>query len=58
MKYDLERHIKYKSKLVEAVWDQREAKWNLKIDQAGYGEFHDQCDVLVNASGILKYEAE
>jgi cation diffusion facilitator CzcD-associated flavoprotein CzcO len=52
-KYDLETNIKYKSKLVAAAWNEDEARWHLKVNVEGH-EIDDQCDVLVNAGGVLK----
>ena len=53
-KYKLDRHVQLRSKLLESAWDEGSGKWLLKIDQDGQIK-EDECDVLINASGFLKY---
>lgn len=53
-KYDLARDIVFNSKVVEAIWNQGRGKWELKIEQEGRFIW-DECDIFINASGILKW---
>lgn len=52
--YDLERNIKYNSKLIGAAWNEETARWRLQVKIDGQ-EIDDECDILVNAAGALKY---
>ena len=62
-KWNLDKHIKFNHKLVSAIWDESAATWKLELEytqedgtESGVTQIvHDQCDVLINASGILKY---
>ena len=39
----------------KADWDEESGKWNLDVtDLAQDRSFKDQCDVFINAGGILK----
>jgi cation diffusion facilitator CzcD-associated flavoprotein CzcO len=53
-KHDLEKHIKYKHMVQSATWDEENGVWNLVIEGPD-GIIEDQCEILVNGSGILKY---
>ena len=39
--------------VTDSIWDEERGKWKIKIDQDGE-IIDDECDVLVNASGVLK----
>lgn len=52
-KYNLDKNISYESKVIESIWDDDEGKWKLKI-QKGDKVIEDACEVLLDASGILK----
>ena len=52
-KYDLEKHIKYKHSIEYARWNEDEGKWKLRV-QHGQKVFDDECDVFINAGGVLK----
>lgn len=45
-------HIQLKHKVIEAHWDDNEAKWNLKVENSDT-IFSDSCDVLISAMGGL-----
>ncbi|KEF60299.1 uncharacterized protein A1O9_05150 [Exophiala aquamarina CBS 119918] len=51
-KYGLDQKVKFRSKVVESVWDDDSAKWKLKVDVSGK-IMDDECDVLINAAGFL-----
>jgi cation diffusion facilitator CzcD-associated flavoprotein CzcO len=54
VKWDLEQFVKYNSKVTDSLWDDDTGKWKVKIAQQGE-LIEDECDILVNASGFLKY---
>lgn len=40
--------------MVDARWDEGTAKWNIKVTNLTTGtSFPDNCDVFINASGLL-----
>lgn len=53
-KYDLEKHVQLNATIQETIWDERSAKWKIKLEQAGELK-EDEADFLINASGFLKY---
>jgi cation diffusion facilitator CzcD-associated flavoprotein CzcO len=52
-KYHLDEHIKFKSRVIESIWDESTSKWHVKVERNGQ-IIQDEADVLVNGSGILK----
>lgn len=53
-KYDTDRYIKYRHSVVEARWEDESGKWRVKVRDS-FGEvIDDECDVFINASGVLK----
>lgn len=55
-KYGLDEKVKFSAKVVESIWDENSSKWRLKVEVAGK-VIDDECDVLINAAGFLKYVA-
>jgi cation diffusion facilitator CzcD-associated flavoprotein CzcO len=56
VKWDCMRYIKLSTRVVEARWSEEDSRWNLKIEDLNNGRiFDDHCDVLLSATGILKY---
>lgn len=53
-KYDATKFIKLEHKVVSAIWNAEEGKWKVKVQDASGLIFDDECDVLVNAMGVLK----
>ena len=53
-KYNAERYIQYRHKITAAVWNDLKGKWDLKVQNENGIEFADECDVFVNAGGLLK----
>ena len=51
-KYDLKRHIVFGSSVSAATWDGLAGKWSVQITANGR-IIQDNCDVLINAGGIL-----
>lgn len=52
-KYGLDKDVKFNSKVIESVWDEKAKKWKIKIEQDG-AIIEDEADVLINGSGVLK----
>ena len=53
-KYRLHQYIKTSHQIVAAAWDDQHSGWNLTAkDLISGNEVSDQCDILINASGIL-----
>lgn len=48
------KHIQLKHKVLEAHWDDKVAKWNLKVENLETDSvLSDSCDVLISATGGL-----
>jgi cation diffusion facilitator CzcD-associated flavoprotein CzcO len=54
-KYDLEKYVKFNTKVQSARWDEDAGMWRLIVIAADGSQFEDECEILVNGSGVLKY---
>jgi hypothetical protein len=54
-KWDCMKYIKLQHKVIEAGWNEETSMSKLKIATADGTILHDQCNVLINACGVLKY---
>lgn len=53
-KHRLHHYVKTRHQVVAANWDDGHSGWNVTAKDLESGkEIHDQCDILINASGIL-----
>lgn len=52
--YNLDRDVKYNSKVTSCIWDGQAGKWHVEIEQDGK-TIHDECDILINGSGVLNH---
>jgi cation diffusion facilitator CzcD-associated flavoprotein CzcO len=52
-KYKVNQCMKFNHEVKSAIWDEKECKWTLTIQNAD-NIFEDKCDVFVNAGGVLK----
>ncbi|CAP99567.1 Pc22g22790 [Penicillium rubens Wisconsin 54-1255] len=53
-KYGCMEHIKLRQQISEAVWNEEQSKWNLRIqDLASSSTYTDRCDVVIQATGAL-----
>lgn len=52
-KYNLDKYVSLKSKVLETVWDDEVGKWKIKVDVNGVVQ-DDEADILLNGSGFLK----
>lgn len=55
--HGLERFAKLNHKVVGAYWDEETSHWKVKVEPDGRPEytFFDYSDILINATGVLKY---
>ncbi|KAL6234087.1 hypothetical protein BDW75DRAFT_251673 [Aspergillus navahoensis] len=54
LKFGCEEYIRFRTRVVEAVWDETECKWRLRVQDTTNGAVHtDQCDILISATGVL-----
>jgi cation diffusion facilitator CzcD-associated flavoprotein CzcO len=53
-KYKVRRFMKFNHKCLGAVWNEETGKWRVEIEGPA-GTIHDECYVLINATGILNY---
>ncbi|OCT52651.1 putative sterigmatocystin biosynthesis monooxygenase stcW [Cladophialophora carrionii] len=51
-KYNLDKYVSLKSKILETRWDDDAGKWQIKFDANGVVQ-EDTADILVNGSGFL-----
>lgn len=53
--FDLEKYIKLQHEVVEAIWNEKDGLWMLKMRDRSTGAIvEDQCHFLVNGGGFLK----
>jgi hypothetical protein len=54
-KHDVQKYMKFRSKVTTAQWNDEAAKWKVTIQPTGEGspEFSDEADVLISAVGLL-----
>lgn len=54
--HGLREYVKLSHSVTHAQWDEGSGKWILKVKDETTGTiFEDQCDFLLDATGILKY---
>lgn len=52
--FDLRRYMRFNSPVQSCEWLEKEGKWRVTIKDAKSGAvFHDECDILVGANGLL-----
>ena len=54
VKYDLEKYIKFNTSVTSATWSE-EGLWKLELVAQDGSKFQDSCNILINASGVLKW---
>jgi cation diffusion facilitator CzcD-associated flavoprotein CzcO len=50
--HNLDRDVRYNSRVAAVIWDGQQGKWRVEIQQ-GERTIHDDCDILINGSGVL-----
>lgn len=53
-RYEVEKYIRLQHSVESAIWNEEKGKWDLQI-RNGSILVQDECDVFINASGVLKY---
>jgi cation diffusion facilitator CzcD-associated flavoprotein CzcO len=53
-KYEVAKYIKLQHLVESAIWDEEKGKWEIQVRNDST-LFRDECDVFINASGVLKY---
>ncbi len=53
VKYDLEKYVKFNTKVESTTWDEESGRWNVRLVAADGTYQDDWCDILVSASGVL-----
>lgn len=56
-KYDLLKYVRLSQRVVGAYWQEDTQEWLVSVQRGDNPEdvFEDRCNLLVNASGVLKY---
>lgn len=53
-KYGLEKYCKLNHQVDFAEWKEQAGKWHVQVlDLVNHKTIHDDCDVLINAAGVL-----
>jgi len=52
-KYDLEKYVQFNTKVNSAHWDAEAGLWRLVLTKPDGTQFEDECNILVNGSGVL-----
>ncbi len=52
-KYDCEKYMAFRHTVTAAEWKEDDGKWEITV-QNETKEFRDECDVLINAGGVLR----
>lgn len=52
-KYDLEKYVQFNTKVNSAHWDAEAGLWRLVLTRPDGTQFEDECNILVNGSGVL-----
>lgn len=55
--YDLAKHMKLRHAVKGAYWDEKAGQWEVHVEDLTNGTtFVDRAEVLINGSGLLKYD--
>lgn len=55
-KHDLMKYVKLCHKIVGAWWNEANQEWDVDVQRGDDPTdiLHDKCNILINASGVLK----
>jgi len=55
---DLLKYVRLSHKIVGAWWEEDTKEWRVKVQRGDNPDdvIEDRCNILVNASGVLKYD--
>ncbi|KAH8804478.1 hypothetical protein F5884DRAFT_734835 [Xylogone sp. PMI_703] len=51
-KYNLDKHVKFNSKILSTIWNDEKGKWDITVEINGAVQ-QDEADILVNGAGFL-----
>lgn len=55
-RHGLQQYCFLRHQVVGATWDDRKGAWDVRVTNLATGEtILDQCDILINAGGILNH---
>jgi len=52
-KHKIRQFMQFGREIKSATWDEAQAKWRLRVEHSGKF-FDDECDIFINAGGVLK----
>lgn len=52
---DLEKHVRFEHKVLEARWHEDDGVWEVKIQKPDGSIMTDRGEIMVNCHGVLKY---
>jgi cation diffusion facilitator CzcD-associated flavoprotein CzcO len=52
-KHNLEPFVVLNTKVVSATWDEMQGKWRVELERKDGSKFTDECNILINGSGVL-----
>lgn len=52
-KHGLDKYIRLEHRVTSARWSEETSKWFISVVGANGKEFVDECDIFINASGVL-----
>lgn len=53
-RYEVEKYIRLRHSVESAIWNESKGKWDILVKNGDGVVFEDECEVFINASGILK----
>ena len=55
--HDIDRHIRYRHRIVKAVWSSEDASWTLEAHRSDTNQsIYTRCNMLLMCSGYYRYE--
>lgn len=56
VEHDLGKYCKTSHKVTGAIWDDEKGSWQVQVQDLTHGHLvKHECDILINASGILNH---
>ena len=53
-RYEVEKYIRLRHSVESATWNESKGKWDIQVKNGDGAVFKDECEVFINASGVLK----
>jgi cation diffusion facilitator CzcD-associated flavoprotein CzcO len=51
--YKVKKYVKFSHRVVSAIWDDSQGKWQMEIQNSSGQTVTDEVDVLLNCGGVL-----